>query len=211
MLYYMDILINSTQTRKIIVESKIKSVGSIIESGYNLTKDILEKGGKQIGENLTFLFTWGASIAGIIGPLNDFISGKFPELNDIQISLILTGIITNYYFDNKKLINKIFKKIKEENLTSYFSEVLFKAEELKRIFIEFIRSLNLTVHKMSNIMSYAFIIPIIPMIYESISQGMLTSENAFELGTRIAAFGLITLSGLAIKQLINKIISRFES
>ena len=116
----MDILINSTQSKKIIIESNLKDVGSKIKHGYSFVKDVLTKSGEQIGENLTFLFTWGASIAGIMGPLNDYIKNNSPQLSDIEISLILTGVISNYYIDNKKLFKKIYDKIEELGLIGVF-------------------------------------------------------------------------------------------
>ena len=179
----MEILINSKQASKIIKESTGGGVSLKIEKLYQQVKEVLEKTGKQIGENLTFLVTWGASIGGMIGPLNDYIQGKYPNLTDMEISLLLTGVITNYYFDNKKLINKLIVKIKELGLSDVFSEVFNKAEELKRSFFKFIESLNITVHKMTNIMSYAFIIPLIPLIYDGVSKGYITENEIVETET----------------------------
>lgn len=207
----MEILINSRQARKILKEGSGGKFNFPIEKLYDQVKQILEISGKQIGENLTFLATWGASIGGMIGPLNDYIEGKHPELGTMEISLLLTGIITNYYYDNKQLIKKVIKKIKELGLIDTFSELFNKAEQLKKSFFKFIESLNITFQKMTNIMSYAFIIPLIPLIYSGISNGNITENEISEISERLASFGLITVSGLALKQLISKIIKRFLS
>lgn len=207
----MEILINTRQARKILTEAKGGNLNFKIKESYDKVKDILEKSGEQIGENLTFLITWGASIGGMIGPLNDFIQDRHPEINDIELSLLLTGIIANYYFDNKKLMSKIVKKIKEKGLTDVFTDLFNKAEELKKVFFSFIESLSITVHKMSNIMSYAFIIPLIPMIYESVSEGSLGIGQVDEIVERLIGFGLLTLSGVALRSFITKLIRRFSS
>lgn len=207
----MEILINTRQAIKILTESKTKNINNKLEEVYNKVKDILETSGEQIGENLKFLITWGASIGGMIGPLNDYIQGKHPEINNIELSLLLTGIIANYYFDNKKLMSKIVEKIKQHGLIDVFRQLINKAEELKKVFFNFIESLSITTHKMSNIMSYAFIIPLIPMIYESVSEGSLGLDQVDEIVERIVGFGLLTLSGVALKKLISKIIKRFSS
>jgi len=207
----MEILINSKHTRKIIIESSIKGMSNGLKESYEFVKEILKKSQGQIGENLTFLVTWGASIGGMIRPLNDFINKKHVELNDMEISLILTGIIANYYLDNKELLNKIIKKIKEDGLFEVFNQIYSKSEELKKAFISFIESLNITGHKMSNIMSYAFIIPLIPIIFDGIFNNSLSENDAMEIAERLSAFGLVTISGLAIKHLIQKIINRFKS
>lgn len=207
----MEILINTRQAKRIVRESTGGNLNFDIQKIYNQVKEVLEKAGTQIGENLTFLITWGASIGGMIGPLNDYIEKKYIGLNDMEISLLLTGIIANYYFDNKKLITKIVKKIKEGGLSPVFSQIFNKAEELKKTFFNFIESLNITFHKMTNIMSYAFIIPLIPIIYNGITDGNITEGQISEISERLISFGLITVSGLAIRQLISKIIRRFLS
>jgi len=207
----MEILINPRQTRILLKESTHNNIGDNIKSMYDQVKEILKNSGSQIGENLTFLVTWGASIGGMIRPLNAFIEKKFPELNEMEISLILTGIIANYYFDNSELIKKIIKKINDEGLGKVFSNVFLKAEELKKAFFSFIESLGKLTHKMTNIMSYAFIIPIIPMIYESIQNGIINERDSIEIAERILSFGLLTVSGIALKTLILKIIKRFNS
>ena len=76
----MQILVNPRQTNKIILESSFKDMSNGIKKSYELVKDVLTKTGEQINMNLSFLFTWGASIGGMVGPLNDFIQNKHPEL-----------------------------------------------------------------------------------------------------------------------------------
>jgi len=205
----MEILINSIQAKRILKEEISNRFVSNIEKTYNQVKDILDKTGNQINENLTFLVTWGASIGGMIGPLNDFIHRKFSGLNEMEVSLLLTGIIANYYFDNKKIIKKLVIKIKEGGLSDVFSEIMNKAEELKRVFVLFMESLNITFHKMTNILSYAFIIPLIPMIYDGVSSGYISESDILEITERISAFGLVTLSGIALKHLVSKLVRRF--
>jgi len=207
----MEILINTKQAKKIITESKGDGFNFKIREMYEQVKEILEISGNQINENLKFLITWGASIGGMIGPLNDFIQNKHPQLNNVETSLLLTGIIANYYFDNKKFISKLIKKLKENNLIDIFSELFYKAETLKKVFVEFIESLNITTHKISNIMSYAFIIPLLPMIYNSVSDGTIGKDQVDEIVERLVGFGLLTLTGVAIRNLIFKLIKRFQS
>lgn len=205
------LLINENQKRLILKESVNDEFGEMVKQNYNFVKDIIKQSSEQIGVNLEFLITWGATIGGFVGPLNEFIQGKFPTMSDVEISLVLTGIIANYYVDNKELVSKIFKSIKENNLSNEFRSVLKKSEQLKTTFIQFIKSLNITLHKVTNIMSYAFIIPIIPIIYESVSNGVIENSDAKEIGFRMASFGVLTITGIVLKELISKLIRRFSS
>ena len=207
----MKIAVTEHQKKFIITESISEEFNSIIERGYNFTKEILEKSAEQIGINIQFAITWGASIGGMVGPLNDFIKNTESEMSDIEISLLLTGIIASYYVDNKEYVKKILTKIKEEGLSEVFLRVFKKSQELKNAFFDFIESLNITLHKVTNIMSYTFIIPIIPMLYDMATSSNLDGEQISEIAKRLASFGVLTVSGILVKELINKIIKRFKS
>jgi len=62
----------------------------------------------------------------------------------------------------------------------------------------------------TNIMSYTFIIPLIPMIY-NLSKGSPDSVEPSHIAQRLYGFGLLTISGIILKELINKLIKRFRS
>ena len=205
------ILINEGQKKLILKESINDSFGEIIKGSYEFTKKIIKMSSEQMGVNLEFLLTWGASIGGFVGPLNDFIAGKFPELSDMELSLIITGVISLYYIDNKETVKKILGKIKEVGLYDEFGVLLKKSGELKSTFVDFITSLNITLHKVTNIMSYAFIIPIIPIIYESVSSGVISSSDYKEIALRLGSFGLLTVAGVLVRELFGKLIKRFSN
>jgi len=207
----MNITITESQKRKLLTESIGENISYMVERSYELTKDVLKKSSEQMGINFEFAITWGASIGGMVGPLNDFIRNTEPEMNDIQISLLLTGVIASYYFDNKEYLKKILLKIKEEGLGDVFVRIFKKSKELKNAFLDFISSLNITFHKVTNIMSYTFIIPLIPMLYEVANRGTISHSEISEITTRLMSFGLVTVSGLLLKELMNKIIKRFKS
>jgi hypothetical protein len=69
----ISILINETQKQRILLESSGGGISDLIKRNYEFTKEILKKSSSQIGINFEFLLTWGASIGGFVGPLNDFI------------------------------------------------------------------------------------------------------------------------------------------
>lgn len=204
------ILINESQKKLILLESVNDDFGNTIEKNYKFVKKVIKLSSEQIGINIEFLFTWGATIGGFIGPLNDFIVGLRPNISDVELSLILTGVIAVHYVDNKETVNKILKHIKENGVFDIFTSTIKKSEELKKTFLNFVSSLNLTLHKVTNIMSYAFIIPIIPMIYNSVSNGVLTVDDGKEIALRLSSFGLLTITGIALREFILKLIRRFS-
>jgi len=206
----VTILITEEQKRRLLSEESGNKLGDVIKQNYEFVKKIVNDSSKQIGINLEFLITWGATIGGFVGPLEDFLSGQYPELSDLEISLILMGVISSYYIDNKTFVTKIYEKIKEEGLIQPFKTVLNKSKELKKVFLEFIGSLGVTLHKVTNIMSYTFIIPLIPMLY-NLAKGDSNSVEPLHIAQRLSGFGLLTISGIILKELINKLIKRFQS
>ena len=206
----ITIIITESQKRRLLNEGGGGgNFSDVVKRNYDLVKDIISKSSSQIGLNLEFLITWGASIGGFVGPLNDFISGQNPDFSDLDISLILTGIIASYYIDNKSLVNKITTIIKEKGLTESFKKYLRKSRELKKVFVEFIGSLGITLHKVTNILSYTFILPLLPMLYDMAKTGA-DSKDIKELVTRLTGFGVLTVSGIVLKELITKVVRRFK-
>jgi hypothetical protein len=204
-----NILISESQKRRLIIESVGDNLGKDTKKLFDLTKSIINQSSEQLGMNLQFMLTWGASIGGLMGPLSDYIEGKSPSITDMDKSLILIGVISVLYYDNKESIEKILKKIKDGGLSDEFLDTLRKGKEIKKTFLDFLSSLNISAHKMTNIMSYTFIIPLLPMLYSISQSGEISPKDIESIVKRIAGFGMITVSGIALKELIGKIIKRF--
>jgi hypothetical protein len=205
------LIITESQKKLILSESVSDEFVSILKKNYEFTKRVLKQSSEQVNLNLEFLLTWGASIGGFMGPLNDFIAGNNPELSDVELSLLITGIVAIHFADNRKMVKTILDKIKEEGLSKPFKQLLNKSEELKKTFIDFISSLNLTLHKLTNLMSYAFVIPLIPMLYESVANGFISDRDAKEIALRLTSFGILTVSGIMVREMIIKLIKRFKT
>jgi hypothetical protein len=206
----MKIIITESQSKILITENILKQVNGIFKYGLENIKDIINTSSEQIGMNLKFMMTWGAGIAGFMGPINDYVKGNYPELNDVELSLILTSVIATYYTDNRKVLQKLYQKIQDDGLTSVFKNVIKKSDEFFDTFGKFIGSLSMPAHTMTNMMSYTFIIPILPMIYESIKSGMIENINLDELTTMLAGFGGLTIGSILIKKLLSEISKRFQ-
>jgi hypothetical protein len=201
---------DENQKRIILRESVNNEFGDMVKQNYKFVKDVLKMSSQQMGMNFEFLFTWGASIGGFIGPLNEFIAGRYPDVSDMDMSLILTGIIATFYMNNKEMIRKILEKIKSEGLSEEFKTSLNKANQLKSTFVDFMGGLNMTLHSVTNIMSYAFIIPLIPIVYSAVTSGAFKSGDAKEIAVRLASFGVLTVSGIVMKELFSKLIRVFN-
>jgi len=206
----MNIIITESQYKYILLEESKKSISKTLEDQSSIVKRIIKSAKTQAGLDLTFLLTWGTTIGGFIGPISDFIENQPIKISDTEIDLILTGLILTYFTSNKKFLHKILVIIKEKGLIKIFDEVLTKTEKLEKTFLSFIDSLGITTHKVSNMIAYAFLIPVLPEIYKIATKDF--SEVALDdVVKRIISFGALTVSGVMVKELVRKIVDRFRS
>lgn len=207
----MKIIITESQKRIILTESTGEELGNIIKQNTERTINILKESQAQMGLNLQFLFTWGAGIGGFMGPVEDFIRGRFPELSEQELIYILIGVIATYFIDNKKIVSKIYTEIQENGLGKVFEVVLRKTDTLKNTFLKFVESLGVTFHKITNMVSYLFILPLIPPLANLVFNGSLGNMDPRELAMRVIGFAGVTISGIIFRELILKMVRRFKS
>ncbi len=206
----MKIIITENQKKSLLNESIANKIADSVTKMKNFTKKVISESSEQTGLDFSFLLSWGATLGGLMIPVSQFIEGNHPELSSMDLSLIIIGAITTYYTSNKKIISKLLDEIKKRGLTDIFDEVLSATENLKNVFLSFVESLNITVNRMSNMLAYTFIIPLLPQLLEIAQSGF--DENLIRsLSMRLAGYGVVTISSTVLKNLITKIIKRFRS
>ena len=206
----VNVLITEEQKRILIKESYRSKISDVVKQNYEFTKKVLKETMGTTGINLEFMLTWGASIGGFMRPISEFLQTGNVNLTDIELSLVLTGIMASLYLENKETLKELLSKINEDGLTEVFVSGLKKTEELKFTFLKFIESMNITFSKVSNMLAYAFIVPILPMLYQMSDIGMSAKEIK-EIVTRIVSFGLVTVSSIVLREVVSKILKRFSS
>jgi len=205
----MSILITESQERMILNESIGRELGNILRRNSDIGKLITTQIKEITGNDKMGLLTFGASIGGLMGPVGDFLEGKYPSMNDAEISLLLTGAIATFFYSNPKLLNKIIEKIKNKDLESEFEVTLSKTKELKDTFYDFMESLNITLFKVSNILGFTFLIPLLPYIHQ-MSEGKLSMTDIEKIVTILLSYGIITITSSTLKEIIAKLIKRFR-
>jgi hypothetical protein len=205
----MKVLISENQYKSIILESPRKQINFDLNRLKNFTEEVIGKFQEDTGIQFKLLFTWGAAVGGILLPLNNFIETGGFELNSFQATSILVATAAILFGENSRLIKQIISKIKEDGIEEIFDIILEKGNQLKQTFLDFIESLNVTMYTMTNIMSYAFLIPILPIIWEISNNGGDVTD-AKDITIRLLSFGLTSVTGAFLKTLISKIIERFR-
>jgi hypothetical protein len=206
----MDFLINESQLRIILQEQDQSRMSDYMKELYSFTSNLVTKVKKTFGLNLKLLLTWGASVGGLVMPLDNFIrTGRF-ELTEEQMTLILVGVACTYFYENSKELKKILIKIKEEGLEDVFKEVLVKSKNLKKSFLRFLSSINVTLGSSLDLITYSFLIPIIADI-AYLGKGEVDMQTtAMIVAKRLVASGVVTVGQIALTDTIKKILKRFE-
>ena len=104
----MDILITESQQKLLITEGVGETLQKLYSGTIDYSADLYQRVLKRLGINFKILLTFSSMIGAIARPLEEFLRGKFPTLNEDEILLLLIGTISILYFENKeiKLIDK---------------------------------------------------------------------------------------------------------
>jgi hypothetical protein len=206
----MDFLINESQLRIILQEQDKSNMSDNMKELYSFTSNLIGKAKESYGLNLQLLLTWGASVGGLVMPLDNFIkTGRF-ELTEPQATLILIGVACTYFYDNTKTLKLIHDKIKEEGIQETFKEVLIKSKNLKESFGKFLNSANITLGSSMELMAYSFLIPIISDIQEVSYSSDNVGLVAVTIAKRLLASGVIIVSRIALTDVIRHIIKKLK-
>lgn len=206
----MKVVITESQYLQILRENKENEIEQTFSNSRNFAKKIVNDAKKQIGVDFSFLATWGSVIGGFVGPISQYMEGRYPNLSESDITLISFGIILTFFSSNTEKLHKVLEIIKERKLITFFDRAMMKAYDLRDAFFSFLESLNITFSKVSNMIAYTFLVPLVPLLKDIASMD-LTSEQLGLIAMGLSHYtGGIIASNLLTK-LVKKIIDRFKS
>jgi hypothetical protein len=206
----MDIILTESQYIQLLVERNENKIASVFEKSKEFTKKIFDDVKKQFGIDFTFLGTWGSVIGGFSGPIASYLEGHYPNLDEQDITLITFGIILTFFSSNKEKLNKVLQLIKEKSIITFFDRALLKAYDLKDAFVGFLDSLNITMSKVSNMLAYCFLIPLVPLLKE-LSDLNLSKDQIDLVISAISHYALVSGGSKIIESMVSSIIKRFKS
>jgi hypothetical protein len=207
----MNYIITEEQFKILISEEKSDGLSGDLKNMKSFVVDVVNKVKTTYGINVKFLLTWGTSIGGLVVPLDNYLRNGDFDLTDEQISLVLVGTIMMILYNSKKSLLEIINVIKDEGLTDVLSASISKCEKLKDSFVSFMESLNLTLGSTGEMISYAFLIPIVPDIVSIASQtGNIWSASEM-IAERLVASGVVVLSTKVLTEILSKIIKRVRN
>jgi len=207
----MEIILTEAQLNRILTEEKSNIISSILDKSDSAVKRIVKNVKNQYKLDFKFLSTYGAIIGGFAGPVEEYLRGLYPNLDEKDISLICFGIIMSFFSSNTEKLGKVLDLIKENGLRTYFDRALRKSYDLKDAFTEFLESLNVTFSSVGNAMAFAFIIPMVSVIYDITTQEGNVGLNVEMLIKSILSYKVLSASSETLSELFSKMIKRFRS
>lgn len=206
----MEFLITENQLRKILTEQNESRLTEEIKYLSDYTKNVVKNLKKFYQINMESLLTFGASVGGLMTPLDNFITTGNFNLEGKERVLVLTAVVAILLFENNKNIKDLLKKIEEEGLTGVFQTVLSKGEELKTAFVNFIKSFNVGLSRLMEMAAFGFLIPILYDVLNVVDGAVSVRHGSMLVAERIIASGLVFISKEVLTSLIRKIVNRIE-
>jgi len=206
----MKIILTEDQYISLLKEEKENEIEQTFTNSKKFTKRLLRDVKNQYGIDFNFALTWGSVIGGFVGPISKYLEGKYTNLSETDITLICFGIVLTFFSENKEKLHKVLELIKENKLITFFDHALMKAYDLKDAFFNFLESLNMTFSKVSNMVAYTFLVPLIPLL-KNLADMDLSSDQIHLLSMGVSHYTGTIISSKIITELIKKIIKRFRS
>jgi len=206
----MDFLITESQLKIILLEEDNSKLSNNMKQLYSFTNNIVNKVTKSYGLNIKMLLTWGTSVGGLMMPLDNLIRNGDFNLSDKERALVLAGVAFAVFFEQKRGLSTIIKKIKDEGLENIFEIVLSKGDSLKKSFVKFLNSCKITSGVVLDTVAYSFLIPIISDIYSIAVESSNINDSALLIAERLVASGVILLSKEILSAALKKIMRKFK-
>ena len=206
----MDIILTESQYIKLLLERHENKMSDVLQDNKSIVQKIISDVKSKFGIDFTFLGTWGSVIGGFVGPISDYMANRYPNLSETDISLITFGIVLTFFSSNKEKLNKVLQLIKEKKLVTFFDRALSKAYDLKEAFFNFLESLNVTFSKVSSMIAYAFLIPLMPLLKDMVSLDM-SKEQIDLLVMGLTHYTGLSISSSLLYNIVKKIIERFKT
>lgn len=198
----MKVTITEEQFKLILEESFIDKVKEKLEQLKSLTEKVISDLKESYNFHIKFGLTYGAGIGAVIGPITDFLHGRYPEIDPHQINMLAVAAIMIVFFENKE-IEKVEKKISEEGLENELAEAVNFTSFFSRKFSKFFNVLGASIHRASDIVSYAFLLPLLTEMYQLMSNGLGSLDYELISKSILYATGIMISSNL-LKRMIDK-------
>lgn len=203
----MKVLISETQYKRLLVESTKDKILSTTEKNFQSFLSILKTASAQLRDSFRFLVTYGAGIGALVVPVTQYLQQEYPTLNREQIAALFIMAISVVYFETQNL-----KKSKEwitiRNLDDELESAVEYIQKLKNKVKNILNVSGASIYRSMDILSYTFLLPIFSTLLNLMTNQEVSNDLMTDLFEPLVSSGLITLSGAAIKEFIDRLVNR---
>ena len=180
-----------------------EKVTSIFKHLDALVKKIILDVKKQYGISARFALTYGAGIGALMEPVNKYLNGEFVGLESWQISSLVIASISIVFFEGNDY-RKLKKELSEQGLEDELKVAVSRTEQLRDKFSNMLEVL-VSLYKAGDILAYTFLLPILGMLINVVNTFGVDSIEFSKFTESILTSGLITVSSVVLKDVIQKI------
>ena len=199
----MKFIITEEQYKQILNESIQENISKKIEKFKEFFQKIIDDLKKSYNFHIKFGLTYGAGIGAIIQPITDYLNSRYANLETSQIEMLAVASIMIVFFEGKE-IEKVEQKISEENLENELADGVGYAEVLSRKFKKVINVLGMSIYRMSDIVAYAFLLPLLTEIYKFMDKGIDAMDFDMISKSIMVSTGIM-IGGNLIKRMVERL------
>lgn len=206
----MKVLVTEEQYQVLLNERIGEQVTSTLKRLDKLLKKIIKDVKQQFGVSTKFALTYGAGIGALMEPVEKYLNGEFTGLESWQISSLVIAAISIVYFEGKEY-DKLREDIEQQGLDDELKSAVSKTQQLKDKFSDMLTVLGISTYRGGDILAYTFLLPILGMIINVVNTFGFDSVEMATLTTSLVHSGLITVSSVVFRDVMQKIASKLSS
>ena len=199
----MKFIITEEQHKRILNEGISETITKKIEKFKEFLTKTLDDLKKSYNFHIKFGLTYGAGIGAIMGSIMDYLSNRYPNLETSQIEMLAVAAIMVVFFEGKEF-SKMEEKISEENLENELADGVGYTEVLGKKFKKVISVLGMSIYRMSDIVAYAFLLPLLTELYRFMDKGIESIDFNVVSKSIMIATGIM-IGGNLIKRMVEKL------
>lgn len=199
----MKVVLTEEQYRRILKEGYNEKIGSRLMKLHDFSKKVVSDAAHQLKFDFRFLISYGAGIGAILQSVFEYLDGNFNGLDDTQIAGLAVMAVGVIFFENKDLKSAL-SKVNDMGLTDELDQAVAYTDKLKSKFSYLLKLLGMSIHRVSNIVSYSFLIPILSIVIEIVTKHGVDSTQFQMLIESLLTSGLIAVEGVALRDVLIK-------
>ena len=199
----MKVILTESQYKKILLENYKNKVGGTLTKLHQFSTKVVGDASRQLGFDFRFLLSYGAGIGAILDSVYEFLEGNFDGLSPTEIaglSVMAVGVVFFESKDYKRQLNKV----DDSGLSDELGVAVNYTEKLKNKFSHLLKVLGMSIHRTSNIISYAFLIPLLSILIQVVTEYGLNSEQFEMFIESFLISGVIAVEGVTIRDILIK-------